>query len=304
MAPLHKYIDEFQRWLELEKGYSGHTVAGYLFDLQEFIKHIGEDEETDAVSSIHIRSFVIGLHGKNSSSSVARKLSTLRTFFKYLKRQKIVEADPVAGITGPRIGKKIPSFLTVDEVFLLLEEPRQKDRFMLRDKAILEFLYSTGIRVAELVSRNISDLDFALEVVSVRGKGDKERIVPIGRHAGEAVQAWLVQRDQLMRDRAERGRQIEKEALFLNGRGSRLTVRSVERLVKSYSQRCGINQTVTPHALRHSFATHLLEMGADLRSVQELLGHSSLSSTQRYTHLNLDHLTEVYDKAHPLSQKK
>jgi len=304
MTTLKKHIAEFQRWLEVEKGYSSHTVAGYLADLQEFIKHIGEDEKAGTVSSVHIRSFVVGLHGKNSSSSVARKLSTLRTFFKYLKREKIVEDDPVAAITGPRIGKKIPSFLTVDEVFQLLEEPGQKDRFMLRDKAILEFLYSTGIRVAELVSRNISDLDFASEVVSVRGKGNKERLVPIGRHAGAAVKAWLVQREQLMRERAERGRKVEKEALFLNGRGSRLTVRSVERLVKSYAQRCGIHQTVTPHALRHSFATHLLEMGADLRSVQELLGHSSLSSTQRYTHLNLDHLTEVYDKAHPLSQKK
>ena len=304
MSTLKNHIAEFQRWLEVEKGYSGHTVSGYLADLQEFLKHIGEDEKVWAVSSIHIRSFVVGLHGKNSSSSVARKLSTLRTFFKYLKREKIVEADPVAPITGPKIGNKIPSFLTVDEVFLLLEEPGQKDRFMLRDKAILEFLYSTGIRVAELVSRNISDLDFAAEVVSVRGKGNKERLVPIGRHAGAAVKAWLEQRDQLMRERAKRGRQVEKEALFLNGRGSRLTVRSVERLVKAYSQRCGIHQTVTPHALRHSFATHLLEMGADLRSVQELLGHSSLSSTQRYTHLNLDHLTEVYDKAHPLSLKK
>ncbi|MFN2353281.1 MAG: site-specific tyrosine recombinase/integron integrase [Desulfopila sp.] len=304
MAPLQQYIAEFQRWLEVEKGYSGHTVAGYLSDLREFIQHIGEDEKAELISSVHIRSFVVGLHGKNSSSSVARKLSTLRTFFRYLRRHKIVEDDPVTGITGPKIGKKIPSFLTVDEVFVLLEEPGSKDRFMLRDKAILEFLYSTGIRVAELVSRNISDLDFASEVVSVRGKGDKERLVPIGRHAGAAVQAWLVQREQLMRERAERGRQVEKDALFLNGRGSRLTVRSVERLVKSYSQRCGIHQTVTPHALRHSFATHLLEMGADLRSVQELLGHSSLSSTQRYTHLNLDHLTEVYDKAHPLSQKK
>lgn len=304
MTTFKKHIAEFQRWLEVEKGYSGHTVAGYCADLQEFIKHIGEKEKVETVSSMHIRSFVVSLHGKNSSSSVARKLSTLRTFFKYLKREKIVEADPVVAITGPKIGKKIPSFLTVDEVFLLLEEPGQKDRFMLRDKAILEFLYSTGIRVAELVSRNVSDLDFTAEVVSVRGKGNKERLVPIGRHAGAAVKAWLEQRDQLMRERAKRGHQVEKEALFLNGRGSRLTVRSVERLVKAYSQRCGIYHTVTPHALRHSFATHLLEMGADLRSVQELLGHSSLSSTQRYTHLNLDHLTEVYDKAHPLSRKK
>lgn len=303
MAELGDYLKDFQRWLETEKGYSGNTVAGYLRDLREFNGNLPEDTEINNISSKHVRSFVISLHQKNTSSSVARKLSTLRTFFRFLKRENRVQHNPVAGISGPKIGKKIPVFLTVDEVFQLLEEPGEKDRFMRRDKAILEFLYSTGIRVAELVSRDISDLDFDSEVVSVRGKGNKERLVPVGRHAKAAVEQWLLQREQLMRDRANRGREVEHDALFLNGRGSRLTVRSVERLVKSYGERAGISQTVTPHALRHSFATHLLEMGADLRSVQELLGHSSLSSTQRYTHLNLDHLTEVYDKAHPLSSK-
>ena len=303
MAELGEYLKDFQRWLETEKGYSDNTVAGYLRDLREFNGNLPENIDINTISSKHVRSFVVSLHQKNTSSSVARKLSTLRTFFRFLKRENRVQHNPVAGISGPKIGKKIPVFLTVDEVFQLLEEPGEKDRFMRRDKAILEFLYSTGIRVAELVSRDLSDLDFASEVVSVRGKGNKERLVPVGRHAKAAVEQWLLQREQLMRDRANRGREVEHHALFLNGRGSRLTVRSVERMVKSYGERAGISQTVTPHALRHSFATHLLEMGADLRSVQELLGHSSLSSTQRYTHLNLDHLTEVYDKAHPLSSK-
>jgi len=170
---------------------------------------------------------------------------------------------------------------------------------MLRDVAILELLYSTGMRVAELVSRDKLNLDFATEMLMVRGKGNKERLVPVGRPALEAVQNWLPMREQLIADRARRGREVEKQALFLNVRGGRLTSRSVERMVKSYGERAGIPQIVTPHALRHSFATHLLEMGADLRSVQELLGHASLSTTQRYTHLTLDHLTEVYDKAHP-----
>lgn len=303
MAEMHTHLKGFQRWLEAEKGYSDNTVASYLRDLREFSQSLPVNTEVNDISSRHVRTFVVGLHQKNTSSSVARKLSTLRTFFRFLKRENIVAGNPVAGINGPKIGKKIPVFLTVDEVFRLLEEPGEKDRFMRRDRAILEFLYSTGIRVAELVSRDLSDLDFASEVVSVRGKGNKERLVPVGRHAKAAVEKWLLQREQLMRDRANRGKQVEHDALFLNGRGSRLTVRSVERLVKSYGERAGISQTVTPHALRHSFATHLLEMGADLRSVQELLGHSSLSSTQRYTHLNLDHLTEVYDKAHPLSGK-
>ena len=191
----------------------------------------------------------------------------------------------------------------MDEVFLLLETPDEKDTFMARDRAILELLYSTGMRVSELVSRNLEDLDFDAEMLRVRGKGNKERLVPVGRPAREAVQAWLPSRQQLMQERAGRGLALEKEALFLNGRGSRLTTRSVERMVQAYGERAGIPQTVTPHALRHSFATHLLEMGADLRSVQELLGHASLSTTQRYTHLTLDHLAEVYDKAHPLAKK-
>jgi tyrosine recombinase XerC len=303
MSEFTDNLKDFKRWLEAEKGYSDHTVAGYLRDLREFQGNLPEHIEISAITAKHIRSFVVSLHQTNSSSSVARKLSTLRTFFRFLKRENRVQQNPVAGISGPKIGKKIPVFLTVDEVFQLLEEPGKKDRFMLRDRAILEFLYSTGIRVAELVSRDLSDLDFVSEVVSVRGKGNKERLVPFGRHAKAAVELWLEQREQLMMDRASRGRKVEHKALFLNGRGSRLTVRSVERMVKSYGERAGISQTVTPHALRHSFATHLLEMGADLRSVQELLGHSSLSSTQRYTHLNLDHLSEVYDKAHPLSSK-
>jgi integrase/recombinase XerC len=175
---------------------------------------------------------------------------------------------------------------------------------MARDRAILELLYSTGMRVSELVSRDLVDLDFKEEMLTVRGKGDKERLVPVGAPAIEAVKNWLAQRNQLIELRAGRGRTVEKEALFLNGRGGRLSVRSVERMVKAYGEKAGILQMVTPHALRHSFATHLLEMGADLRSVQELLGHASLSTTQRYTHLTLDHLSDVYDKAHPLAQNK
>jgi integrase/recombinase XerC len=213
----------------------------------------------------------------------------------------LLKDDPLAGVSGPKVGRFIPVFLTVDETFALLEAPGEIDTYPQRDRAILELLYSTGMRVSELVSRSVADLDFTEEVLTVRGKGKKERLVPVGSPAIEAVRGWLPQRLQLIEQRAGRGREVEKEALFLNGRGSRLTSRSVERLVKTYGERAGITQTVTPHALRHSFATHLLEMGADLRSVQELLGHASLSTTQRYTHLTLDHLADVYDKSHPLS---
>ncbi len=303
MNPLQKDIRQFKRWLSIEKGYSPNTIDGYMRDIKEFTAGLEGIDNASQIESDHVRFFVASLHGRNSAASVARKLSSLRSFFRFLQRENVISADPLAGIAGPKIKKAIPVFLTVDEVFLLLEQPSQKDRFMLRDRAILEVLYSTGIRIAELVSRNIADLDFASEVLSVRGKGNKERLVPVGRPAKEAVLAWLDQREQLMAERAKRGHNLEKEALFLNGRGSRLTARSVERLVKAYGERAGIAQIVTPHALRHSFATHLLEMGADLRSVQELLGHASLSSTQRYTHLNLDHLTEVYDSSHPLAKK-
>lgn len=294
-------IKKFINWLAVEKGYSDHTVNSYRRDILEFLESLGGESGVEKINQTHIRKFVVSLHGHNNSASVARKLSALRTFFKYLQRTQVIQADPLTGIRSPKIAKTIPVFLTVDEVFLLLDTPGKQDTFMTRDRAIMELLYSTGMRVAELVSRNIVDLDFDIEMLRVRGKGDKERLVPVGRPAKEAVLAWLPSRDQLIVARAGRGREVERESLFLNGRGSRLTTRSVERMVKGYGERAGIIQTVTPHALRHSFATHLLEMGADLRSVQELLGHASLSTTQRYTHVTLDHLAEVYDKAHPMA---
>jgi len=294
-------IIRFAGWLAVDKGYSEHTVSGYSRDLFEFSAYLGENPKVAAMDAVKIRSFVVSLHGRNSSATVGRKLSALRTFCRFLQRQGILSADPLSGITGPKIGQAIPVFLTVDETFALLEEPGPRDTFMLRDQAMLELLYSTGMRVSELVSRDIPDLDFTTEVLRVRGKGNKERIVPVGRPALEALKSWLPQRQQLIVERAARGKSATTQALFLNNRGSRLTTRSVERLVRMYGERAGITQIVTPHALRHSFATHMLEMGADLRSVQELLGHASLSTTQRYTHLTLDHLADVYDKAHPLS---
>jgi integrase/recombinase XerC len=301
---MNELIPDFLRWLSYEKGYSPHTVAGYQHDLLEFAATLAEGTAVQAIDASSVRQFVVSLHRHNSAATLARKLSALRTFFRFLQRRKVVAVDPLAGISGPKIAQLIPVFLTVDEVFLLLETPSQKDTFMARDQTILELLYSTGMRVAELVSRNVEDLDFETEMLRVRGKGNKERLVPVGRPAREAVLAWLPNRQQLMEERVGRGLALEKEALFLNSRGSRLTTRSVERMVQAYAERAGIPQTVTPHALRHSFATHLLEMGADLRSVQELLGHASLSTTQRYTHLTLDHLAEVYDKAHPLAKNK
>lgn len=297
-------IVQFIRWLEVEKGYSNHTIDGYRRDLLEFQNHLKDKVRLTQIDAGMIRSFIVSLHGKNSSTTVARKLSALRTFFRYCLRNKLVNSDPLSGVSGPKTGQYMPVFLTVDETFALLEEPGPKDTYMVRDCAILETLYSTGVRVSELVGANLRDLDFVNEVFRVRGKGSKERLVPVGSPAFEAINKWLPLREALLLNRAQRGRAVEKDPLFLNGRGSRLSARSVERLVKQYGERAGLSQIVTPHALRHSYATHLLEMGADLRSVQELLGHASLSTTQRYTHLTLDHLANVYDKAHPLAKSR
>ena len=301
-ANLSSSIEIFRTWLEVEKRYSSNTVESYCRDLQEFVAFIQIDDPT-LIDTPLVRSFVYSLNRKNKSASVARKLSALRTFFRFLLREKIVMNNPVMPISMPKQDRYMPAFLTVDEVFSLLDEPGDLDRFALRDKAILELLYSSGIRVAELVSLDLIHVDFANESVKVLGKGNKERIVPVGGPALEILSTYMPQREKLVEDRIGRGHPPETAALFLNGRGSRLTVRSIERIVSGYASRAGIMTKVTPHALRHSFATHMLEMGADLRSVQELLGHASLSTTQKYTHLNMDYLSKIYDEAHPMAKK-
>lgn len=301
---LSEQVAHFAQWLEVEKGYSRHTVDGYRHDVVEFLRFLARGNSPDTVSAETIRRFVASLYGTNSSSTVGRKLSALRTFFRYLCRRGILSHDPLTGIANPKLTRLIPVFLTVDEVFSLLEEPGPRDRSALRDIAIMELMYSTGMRVSELVSRNMNDLDFASGMVRVTGKGKKERVVPFGSAAAEALHKYFPLRLKLIQARSTRGQAPEQQALFLNARGGRITSRSVERMVREYGGRAGITVNVTPHALRHSFATHLLEMGADLRTVQELLGHVSLSTTQKYTHLNMDHLAKVYDLAHPLARKR
>lgn len=265
--------------------------------------YIGKLNTIDDLDPLLIRSYVYQLNRRNKSSTVARKLSALRTFFRFLVREGVIKNDPVASVSMPKQGKYIPVFLTVDEMFSLLDEPGENDRFAARDKAIMEMLYSTGMRVAELSALDLDRIDMKTGMIRVMGKGGKERLVPFGSTARKKLEQYLPERELSMQARAARGHLPEKDAVFLNGRGGRLTIRSIERLVSHYANRSGITVRVTPHALRHSFATHLLEMGADLRSVQELLGHASLSTTQKYTHLNVDHLMEVYDKAHPMARK-
>jgi tyrosine recombinase XerC len=300
---LTEYIERFISWLTDEKGYSRHTIVNYRRDLFEFAGEAGREVDVDSLDTRIIRNYVYSLNIKNKSSSVARKLSALRTFFKFLEQENVIRHNPMGSISTPKQEQHMPVFLSVDEVFALLDAPGKGETFAARDNAILELLYSTGMRVSELVACNLASLDFESEMVRVRGKGNRERIIPIGQQAIKTLRAYFGEREELLRNRQQQGKKIDKDAVFLNSRGTRLTARSVERLIAEYGRKAGIDKPVTPHVLRHSFATHLLEMGADMRSVQELLGHASLSTTQKYTHLDMVHLMKVYDKAHPKARK-
>ncbi|WP_417912120.1 site-specific tyrosine recombinase/integron integrase, partial [Candidatus Electronema sp. TJ] len=294
MNPAPFPLAAFTDWLRIERGYSERTVDSYSRDVEEFLRSLGGKADIAAIGPPQAQQHIASLYLSNSAASVARKMSSLRAFFRHCLRQGLLAADPMAGLAGPKLAKHIPVYLTVDEVFSLLEEPKPQDSFFQRDRAVMELIYATGMRVSEAAAANVADVDFAAGMMKIRGKGDKERLAPFGTAAEDALRQWLPLRGQLIAARITRGDMPERDALFLNSRGARLTVRSIERQVAAYGQRAGINVEVTPHALRHSFATHLLEMGMDLRMVQELLGHVSLSTTQRYTHLDMAHLSKVY----------
>ncbi len=298
----HPLIQQFIRYLSEEKHASPHTCRNYLKDLEQFenfLKTSGlhlspaGEIEMGKVDRWTLRKYLSSLHRKNKKSSIARKISTLRSFFKYLVREELVTANPAKSVSTPKREKPLPSTLTVDEAFRLVESPSEEEGQKSRDRAILELLYSSGIRVSELVGLNFSQLDLELGIVKVMGKRRKERIVPVGSKAIEALNAYL----------EERGVVNGEDPVFINSRGGRLTARSVGRLVKKYTGLSGIFRKISPHSLRHTFATHLLDSGADIREIQEMLGHASLSTTQRYTHLTMGKLMEVYDKAHPRSFK-
>ena len=267
--------------------------------------------EIEKVDRIDIRKYLSFLHRKNRKSSIARKISTLRSFYKYLIRDQVIPSNPAKGVSTPKVEKTLPTTLTVDEAFRLMESPRtisekSSEGSMergLRDRAILELLYSSGLRVSELLGLNSNQLDLDLGIVKVMGKGRKERIVPVGAKAIEALVAYLKERGILggLRSGGRASGPERDEPIFVNSLGGRLTARSVGRLMKRYSRHSGIFRKVSPHSLRHTFATHLLDAGADIREIQEMLGHSSLSTTQRYTHISVGKLMEVYDKAHPRS---
>lgn len=295
---MQKHIFAFISYLKTEHNVSLHTERSYLSDLEQFSSFL-EKTDLSAVDHKILRQFIAHLMRLNvKNSSIARKLSAIRSFFKYLNREGILTSNPARLVATPRREKRLPSVLTADDAQRLMETPgsnsKQDHNAVLRDRAVLETLYSTGIRASELIGMNREDIDRRDSLVSIRGKGRKERIVPIGTKALDAIDAYLGS----LALRSDGG------AVFLGPSGNRLTARTVQRILENQRKQLGLRQKASPHTLRHSFATHLLESGADLRAIQELLGHASLSTTQRYTHVNLDSLMEVYDKAHPRAVKK
>ena len=305
---MEKHLESFRDYLQFEKNCSPHTVRNYISDLRQYLAFLTEREiKTLEVDRLTIRSWLANLQRKIGKNSAGRKVASVRGFYRFLLREGEVSLNPMEDVSIPKAEKRLPKFFSVDDIFRLMESPSSDKQLILRDRAILELLYSSGLRVSELTNLNISDIDMKAEIIKVLGKGNKERMVPIG---GKALQALIAYMDAKNRRDETPGRPSGKKdraeacrALFLNYRGDRLTSRSVARIVEKYLRKAGIPGKGSPHTLRHSFATHLLDSGADLRGIQELLGHASLSTTQKYTHITTDKLMEVYDKAHPRAKK-
>lgn len=295
---MDRYIEKFVTYLNVEKNASPHTVTNYSVDLKEFRDFIGGDVELSAINHLTLRRHLAALREKNySKATIARKVASLKSFFKFLCRDGYLKANPALALSAPKIDKRLPQFLDIGEIEKLLEAP-DDDEAGSRDRAVLETLYSAGMRVSELVGLSMDDVDFIGGIAKVRGKGKKERLAPIGDKAISAIRRYLEKRKSA-KVNGLACEWVNGEALFTNLRGGRLTDRSVRRIVHKYIQKTALKQGISPHSLRHSFATHLLNRGCDLRSVQELLGHSSLSTTQRYTHVSTERLKSVYEKVHP-----
>jgi integrase/recombinase XerC len=306
---MERFLEQFDNYLFAIKNASLHTRRGYHNDLTQFLAFLHENEPTiwdqgavalNKINPLIIRGFLAYLLQKNSKTTIARKIAALNSFFRFLIKEGFTALNPAQAISAPKPEKVIPSFLSVDEIFSLIEQPDHEKDLGRRDRAILELMYSCGLRVSEVVSLNLGDFDPSQGNLKVKGKGNKERMLPIGTKALEAIQDYLIVRNNL---EAKRKDQEKSPALFLNHRGTRLTTRSIGRMISKYARLLTLFRPIHPHAIRHTFATHLLDAGADLRAIQELLGHSSLSTTQKYTHVSIDRLMEVYDKAHPRAKK-
>jgi integrase/recombinase XerC len=304
---MEKLRTQFIEHLRYERNLSEHTLRNYASDLEQFHDYLAPaDKKTGKrkepalaqIDHITIREWLATLHsGQKAKRSIARKLAALRTFFQFLVREGLVELNPAKLVSTPRLEKKLPKHLSIEDAVRFIETPDVETDLGKRDRAMLELMYATGVRVAELTKMNLGQIDFRNRLIRVIGKRRKERIVPFGEPALEALRCYLDVRDKFL-DAAPVSER-EPEALFLNYQGTRITTRSVGRMVEKYIRACAGQHEISPHALRHSFATHLLDSGADLRDIQELLGHARLSTTQIYTHVSMEKLVEVYDKAHP-----
>jgi integrase/recombinase XerC len=304
---MERLLEQFFEHLRYERNASEHTLRNYRIDLGQFHDHLapadtatGARRELDIrqIDHITIREWLAALHAANKAkSSIARKIASLRTFFQFLLREGVVTANPAKLVSTPRLEKKLPTHLSVEDAVRFIETPDTQTDLGKRDRAILEMLYGTGVRVSELTKLNLRDVDFKNRMVRVKGKRRKERVVPFGEPALHALVDYLQVRAAFLNNAPATER--DEQALFLNYQGTRITTRSVGRMVDKYITECAGIHNISPHSLRHSFATHLLDNGADLRHIQELLGHARLSTTQIYTHVSMEKLIEVYDKSHP-----
>ena len=300
-------LAQFFEHLRYERNVSEHTLRNYAIDLGQFLDYLAPaDAQTGArrevdikqIDHITIREWLSTLHAaQKKKTSIARKLAALRTFFQFLIREGVLELNPAKLVSTPRLEKSLPSHLSIEDAIRFIETPDTETDLGKRDRAILELLYGTGVRVSELTKLDVRDIDFQNKLVRVTGKRRKQRIVPFGDPALHALLQYLSVRNAFLRNAPAAER--ESEALFLNYQGTRITTRSVGRMVDKYIDICAGIHNISPHSLRHSFATHLLDSGADLRDIQELLGHARLSTTQIYTHVSMEKLIEVYDKTHP-----
>jgi integrase/recombinase XerC len=297
---MHPWMESFLQCLRDERNASVHTLRNYRMDLESFSRYFGGPKggpfDPAKVSPLELRAYLSSLYEKNARSSIARRFAALRSFYRFLFTKGLVDSDIAVRVPLPKTESRLPRHLSIAETELLLAAPEATSALGLRNRAILELLYSTGLRVAELAALDLGSMpEGGRGAIRVLGKGRKERLVVYGSTAGAAVAEYLLRRGEF-------GPEESESALFLNPRGGRLSVRSIERMVEAAARAAGLPGDITPHTLRHSFATHLLANGADLRLIQELLGHSSLSTTQRYTHLELDQLVREYRRAHPAAR--
>jgi len=290
---LKDYINKFLRYLEVERAASHDTVRAYKKDLEGFFNHV--NTEPDKIDVIDVRGFIAEqIKAGYNKNTVTRRLASIRSFFKFLRREGYIKANPARLVSNIKLPKVLPRFLSVDDIFSLVEKPEGIGFIPARDRSILELLYSSGLRVAELSGLNTDDVNIKGCLIKVRGKGRKERIIPVGSKAIDALKSYMIERVLL---------KSKNKSLFLNRLGKQLTDRGIRRIVVKYAKEIQISGQIGPHTLRHTFATHLLQGGADLRIIQEILGHSSLSTTQKYTHLDVTHLMDIYDNAHPLARE-